>query len=298
MDRLLAARDDLAWLPAAMGNARRRAQLKGWLVGGALASTAAVGLALALTPLVLISKLAVLGGLGTYFAGRVAGEREFRRMLRELAKGRVPLARVEVVHDGELVAVQGRIELLDDAVSYTASDAPGPAPREASSESNAPAPGALAQASICGYLHDTRGVYRRMQFEAEGHWIAEGAVDFALIDATGGRLIVNTAGARWWVSSRERFMYPTASLATRADVPANVQEKLANFSAFLASERVLCAGEDVVVVGYKSRSEDVGGDFAGYRQAPLRASLTSGPLVPLVIVRVTDLESTPDADWL
>ena len=66
--------------------------------------------------------------------------------------------------------------------------------------------------------------------------------------------------------------------------------------ALQAAEQVLEVGAEVQVVGYKTASPDVGGAVVDYRLPPQRATLRSGPDLPLVITRVRDLERPPDDD--
>jgi len=60
-------------------------------------------------------------------------------------------------------------------------------------------------------------------------------------------------------------------------------------ASFEAFEQVLEVGTHVQIVGYKTTSRDPGGDVRDYRTAPERATLRSGPTLPLVITRISDL---------
>jgi hypothetical protein len=52
---------------------------------------------------------------------------------------------------------------------------------------------------------------------------------------------------------------------------------------------VLTAGTRVQIVGYKTASADVSGNVVDYRLPPQRATLRSGPELPLVITALDDL---------
>lgn len=246
-------REDQAWMPRAVRWASRGATAA--VVGG---SVTALGAALAFAPsLVVVWKGLVLAGAGATVVGRQVGQAVYHRQLRRLASGDLPLAEVDARDEGELVVVRGTIE---------------------------------AEAPLTGVLVGARGVYRRMVWEPAGRWVSEAATDFTLIDATGARVRVLAAGARWLVDSVEPWTYPR----TRFDgdgVSPSIRALAARSAAahINAAERVLAVGEEVQVVGYKTASPDVGGRVVDYRLPPQRATLRSGPAQPLVITRVADL---------
>ncbi len=106
----------------------------------------------------------------------------------------------------------------------------------------------------------------------------------------GNRILIEAAGARWMVPPRELVSYPGARF-TREDLPTRVRELAAGRSTIDAYERVLPAGTPVQIVGYKTATADATGDIVGeaYRMAPQRATLRSGPELPLVITALADL---------
>jgi hypothetical protein len=57
-----------------------------------------------------------------------------------------------------------------------------------------------------------------------------------------------------------------------------------------AFEYVLAVGTRVQLVGYKTASADVTGTFVDYRLPPQRATLRSGPDLPLVITATSDIK--------
>ncbi len=247
---------DRDWLPPGV---RRR----GWIAAGAVwvgGGAALIGSVVAAPPLLFFWHGLLAAGAGTAVAGDRVGRLVFRRQLARLARGEVELAEVGRREEGELVVVRGTIEATD---------------------------------SLSGLLVDATGVYRRMIFAAGRRWVHEAATDFALVDDRGHRVLVQGAGARWLVSAREAVTYPVARL-DRDGVPGPVRDRVralraAGEALIEASERVLAAGTAVRVVGYKTTSADVTGEAQGYRRPPQRATLRSGPELPLVITGVDDL---------
>lgn len=253
-------RDDRDWLPAGV----RRA---GWLVSGAVWGGAGVAIAgaVAVAPAVLVLwKGLLLGGVGAALAGERAGHLAFRRRLTKLTRGEVELADVGRREEGELVVVRGTIAPARETIGEPV--------------------------TLTGVVRDRPGVYRRLIFEPGRAWVHEAAVDFALVDERGHRVLVQAGGARWLVPTPELVTYP----AWRFDhdlVPARVRElvRASGRPAIEAVERILPVGARVQVVGYKTQSADVSGDVMGYREAPQRATLRSGPTLPLVITTLDDL---------
>jgi hypothetical protein len=232
----------------------------GWLAAGAVwtASGAALVGAVAAAPAVLLFWHAVLaGGAGVAIAGDSVRRALFRRRLAGMARGELELASVGRREEGELVVVRGTIE---------------------------------THAPLRGLLVDAAGVYRRMIFQARGAWVHEAATDFSLVDERGERVLVQGGGARWMVPPREALTYP-ASRFDQDGIPREVRDRVrgAGDDEVEASELVLEPGTAVQVVGYKTTSPDVTGEAQGYRLPPLRATLRSGPDLPLVITRVADL---------
>ena len=257
MERTHRWRDDQAWLPAGVRWASRGATAAVW--GG---SAAALGTSLLVAPaLVLVWKGLVLVGAAAAVAGRQVGQAMFQRQLKKLARGDLALAELDARAEGELVVVRGRIE---------------------------------AAAPLTGLLVDAAGVYRRMVWEPGGRWVSEAAVDFALVDERGHRVLVQAGGARWLVARREPWAYPATRLDRDGVAPAIRQlARTSGQAAIQAAERVLPVGAEVQVVGYKTASADVGGSVVDYRLPPQRATLRSGKDLPLVITLVADL-ADPD----
>ena len=88
--------------------------------------------------------------------------------------------------------------------------------------------------------------------------------------------------------SRELVTYPGIRF-TGDSVPSRVQRVTAGKAEVEAIERVLPVGTLVQVVGYKTTSAATDGVVRDYRLPPQRATLRSGPEIPLVISRVDEL---------
>ena len=251
VERTHELRRDQDWLPSG-------ARLGGRLVTAAMWTGATLGIvgSALLIPVPELWSFPV-GGLA--FGAAVASERARRALLRRymarLTSGAVHLAEVDRRAEGELMVVRGTIE---------------------------------AAASLTGTLSDTRGVYRRMTLTAMGKlWVHEAAVDFALIDDTGERILIQAGGARWLDPSLPFTWYPSLQLDQEGMPPAVRALVRGNRAALVAaSERVLTIGAHVQVVGYKTVSADASGAVAGYRLPPQRATLRSGPDLPLAIISI------------
>jgi hypothetical protein len=254
MERTHRLRDDLAWLPRHARRTSRMIRGASW----AAVSAGVVG-AIVATPLVAIAlwKAAVIGGAGSIALGERSARAALRRQLARMAAGELALADVDTRAEGELVCVRGTIDAEPDA-------------------------------RLRGLLVETEGVYRRLVFRAHGRWVYEAAVDFTLIDDSGARIRIEAAGARWVTPLRELVVYPGGSFLGR--VPAKVGTIAAGREEVEARERVLPVGAHVQIVGYKTTTADATGTARDYREPPQRATLQSGPDLPLVIVRTDEAE--------
>ncbi len=246
-------RDDLAWVPREARRTSRLIRTGTWaaVAGGALGAVAAMPVAAAL-----LWKLAVVGGAGTVALGERAARVALRRQLARMAAGELALAELDARPEGELVLVRGTIE-------------------------------AEPEAALHGLLVDAAGVYRRVVFQARATWVHEAAVDFTLVDERGARIRIEAAGARWLTPHRDLVTYPAQRLV-RDDAPAKVRGLVAGRQTVEAIERVLPIGAQVQIVGYKTTSADATGTARDYRVPPQRATLESGPDLPLVIVRTDE----------
>ena len=252
MQRTHRLRADRAWLPRGVRSA-------GHMVSGGIWASAGAAITGALLfggPAVYVMwKGLVLAGAGAAAAGERAGHVVLRRQLRRMAGGHIELAELGARPEGELIVVRGTVQ---------------------------------SETLLDGVLVEARGVYRRMVFEPGRKWVHEAAVDFTLVDERGQYILIQAAGARWMVPTRELMTYPAARF-DRDGVPREVRALASGKDTIEASERVLAPGTAVQVVGYKTASADIGGDFIDYREPPQRATLRSGPDLPLVITALEDL---------
>jgi hypothetical protein len=202
-----------------------------------------------------------------FAGGYVAGDRAARAVLRgrlnKLARGGVDLSNLKQEADGELVHVRGRIK---------------------------------AKETLQPLLGEGPAVYRRVVFSVGGErWVHEAAVDFHLVDvATGERVLVQVAGAHLVAPEpkRARIEGETAhsifeltldpQLRKNAD-SAGVRIGRADKSAISAGEVLLRDGDEVEVVGVKTRSIDPTVEMRLMRETPERATLRSGKELPLIV---------------
>ena len=245
--------DDLDWLPPSV---RRTRKVVSGSVWGAASAVILGAFALSPALVAVLWKGFAAGAAGAAVAGERIGQTMLRRKLRKIASGEIQLASLEERHEGELVVVEGIVEAED---------------------------------TLAGVITDRRGVYRRMIFDPKGaKYVYEAAVDFALVDDAGNRILIEAAGARWMTPMRELVTYPRSRFE-QPDTPAPVRALLRAKPQIEAIEDVLATGIRVQVVGYKTASADVTGRVVDYRLPPQRATLRSGPALPLVITAVQDL---------
>ncbi len=250
MSRTHALRADLAWVPRHARRAGRAVKGATWVAVGV---AGVVGVALSPVSAFLMQG-ALVGGAGAVALADRAARNMLQRRLAKMAAGELALADLDTREEGELVVVRGRIE---------------------------------AETTLQGFLLETAGVYRRMTFRARGTWVHEAAVDFTLVDDQGTRILVQTAGARWLTPSRELVTYP-GSRFQKEDAPPQIRHVAAGRPTVEAIERVLPVGTQVQIVGYKTVTPDATGTQRDYRHPPERATLRSGPELPLVITRLDE----------
>lgn len=253
VERTHRLKDDLDWLPPSV---RRTRKLVTGTVWGATTATLVGALAISPGLVAVLWKGFAAGAAGAAVAGERIGQTMLRRKLTKIASGEIELASLEERKEGELVVVEGTIEAED---------------------------------TLRGVLTDAQGVYRRMIFDPRGaRYVYEAAVDFALVDDAGHRILIEAGGARWMTPMRELVAYPRARF-DQPDTPPSVRALLRQKPLIEAIEDVLVPGTRVQVVGYKTASADVSGRVVDYRLPPQRATLRSGPALPLVITAVRDL---------
>jgi hypothetical protein len=257
LERTVRAKDDLDWLPPSFKAIR-------WTVAGTLwtGMVGVLGASLAfLKPgfFIMGKGIAVLFA-GGYYAGDRAAKAVLRARLKALAHGQVDLTRLQRAEDGELVHVRGRVK---------------------------------AERVLSGVLSDERAVYRRLVFNVSGErWVHEAAEDFRLVDETGETAIVEVQGARLIVPEpkQQRVEGDVAQRVIALTVDPNQELRmLARFrygdrgNSISAGELLVREGDEVEIVGYKTRSVDQRVTERLARDTPLRATLKGGRGLPLLV---------------
>jgi len=260
MRRLHAAKDDLDWLP------ERYRLLRGAVVGSVWAT---LGGAFAATVwftaghgVIYVAGKGVLAiGAGGYWLGDRVSKGIVSRRLAKLASGDVDLSRLSNSTDGDLVHVRGVVR---------------------------------ASKTVASRLGGSPGVYRRTRAVfGEQAAIEEEAVDFQLVDAEGHAIGVEVDRARWLVHDGKLQKVTLADVESLLELPA-VQKLVApgkmrrKTPPIRATEVMLRPGDEVEVVGYKSRKVDPTVVDRLARETPMRATLRSGKELPVVILRVKE----------
>jgi hypothetical protein len=201
--------------------------------------------------------LAVLAA-GGYVAGDRAARGVLRGRLRKLAHGAVDLSRLPAEADGELVHVTGKVRALGGS----------------------------------------QGVYQRMVFSFDGatRVVHETAQDFWLV-GQGEPVLVDVGEARLLADGKQQSIDGTLPRALELETLARPlltdrtlqhrdqrRQKGKRIGAVRVSEYVLRDGDDVEIVGYKSRTIDPTVAMRMERETPFRATLRGGKALPLLIV--------------
>jgi hypothetical protein len=261
--RTVSARHDLDWLPPSMKAVR-------WTVAGTIWTGIAgltIGtLALSKFHIYFWGKGIAALVAGGYYAGDRAARTVLRRRLGKLARGAVDLSRLQREEDGELLHVRGKVR---------------------------------AHQAILGLTSEAPGVYRRVVFSIGGSLgarvVHEAAVDFSIVDASGERVTVQVEDARLLAPEPRRIRLDEATVRKLAELP--LPDKLGRvFGAWLlraaagkrvqpvlGSEVLLQDGDEVELVGYKTRVVDPTVGERLERETPMRATLRSGRDLPLLI---------------
>ena len=263
MRRLLLAKHDLDWLPKRYRYVRGAVMGGVWtVIGGSLVAATLWGAHV----FVMGKGLVFIGTGGQLLADRVA-KRIVRGRLGKLASGDVDLARLSNSEDGDLVHLRGTVR---------------------------------AHEQVPSLLGGAPGVYRRVRASfAEVQAIEERAVDFQLVDTDGNAIGIEAEGARWLVDDAKQMKLIDADVLGPFDdlEPARKflerrRERLARKKRLWgthqasAAEVMLRAGDEVEVVGYKSRKVDLSMGDRMFRETPMRATLRAGKDLPLIISSV------------
>jgi hypothetical protein len=249
-------KDDLDWLPGWLKAVR-------WTVAGTvwtgLFGSLAVVLVFSHGHFFFFGKGLTALALGGFYAGDKSARLFLRRRLAKLARGDVDLARLKHEADGELVHVKGRVR---------------------------------ARERLSGLLGG-EGVYRRVNFNiGDVRLVHEAAVDFALVDGSGELVIVQTADSRLISAEPKPVVLGESAaqplLALELPPPAqkvvnDLRQRGKPLPAIKAAEVLLREGDEVELVGYKSRVVDSTVVERLERETPLRATLRGGKNLPLLI---------------
>jgi hypothetical protein len=150
-----------------------------------------------------------------------------------------------------------------------------------------------ARGTVEAFLDHAPAVFRRMVFhlDARSPVIHEAAVDFELVDGRGEAIAVEVEGARLLVQpprarmeyAAEQFLALPLPSALSRPFGAVTIRRLNKAKGVRAAEVLLRDGDEVEVVGYKARRIDPTVASRLERDTPMRATLRSGRLLPLLI---------------
>jgi hypothetical protein len=279
-------KQDLDWLPPNLQMVRKVVSRTIW--------TGAIGAGVASIALPHLHLAGLVGGftkamfVGGVFAGDRAARSLLRRRLIKLTHGQLDLSRLRQEPDGELVHVRGRVR---------------------------------AGRHLPGVFDPSvRAVYRRLRLFLGDElpvlrWIHEAAVDFSLVDERGEAVTVQVQGARLVVADpklvrlgdcdpeveRILALLPMAANAhawlARRDARVQRGKPLLRSPArghwrgdfrLAVGEALLRDGDEIEVVGYKSRVVDPTLAARLERDIPLRATLRSGRELPVILSMAID----------
>ena len=257
MERTHLALTDQNWLPASINAARVAA-----LVG----STAA-GIAGAFALSTHAPDYALMGGGGVFLGSTLSVSLKVVGTLLRRRATPIELAQLATVPDGELVRVRGRVRV---------------------------------RVPLRAFLNGRPGVYRRMRFAfdrtARTAVIHEAAVDFALGDAAGTQIWIETGDARLIARPPKMAKYDDEfqERFLSLPLPDRLQSRARRGLALVAEGRshhllpihagevLIGDGDEIEVIGYKSRVIDPTVADRLARDTPMRITLRGGKM-PLVL---------------
>jgi hypothetical protein len=263
LDRTHLGKHDLDWLPPQYRAIR-------WTVAGSVwtgifGSVAALSVFSHVNAIVFGKGLAVLAASG-YVAGDRVARTVLRGRLRKLAHGAVDLSRLPSEPDGELVHVVGRVRALKPVGGIVKPEA--------------------------------RAVYRRVVFSidttrvvheaAEDFWLVSGNGEPVLVEAAEARLLAPDGDGAWFESGS-----PVLETLEALPLPSQLDAVMARrhqrrdkgkkVGRTRVAETLLCDGDEIEVLGYKSRTVDVMVASRLERDTPYRATLRAGQRFPLLL---------------
>jgi hypothetical protein len=256
MERTHLLRHDLDWLPPGYRAVR-------WVVAGGLWTTMVggiIGLGLvAHVPVYAFGKGLAILAAGGAVAGDRAARGVLRGRLRKLARGAVDLSRLPAEPDGELVHVSGKVRAL----------------------------GA------------DKAVYRRIVFSFDGQTraVRETAQDFwlvgegepVLVEVGDARLLADGAATKLppddpRARELEELARPLSNILRRVIEHRDKRRmKGKKIGKVRVNEMALRDGDEVEILGYKTRTIDPSVSMRLERDTPYRAALRGGKSLPLLI---------------
>ena len=251
LDRTEPVSRRLDWLPRPLRATRWSVSSGIWAGTGLLLAGS-----LAVAPWLLFYWQALcLVGVGGGVLGERAGAYALRRRLQLLSRGKASLDRMGNEEDGAVVQVRGKVRAAEKLESI---------------------------------LHRVPAVYRRLVVEVAGRrYQHEAAMVFDVVDTDGGWVRVFPAGARWLGPVPELMEYPWAAFDGATPSLRKVLKGQPG-GRFKAIETVLRDGDEVTVVGQKTRVADPTGSPALYRDAPQRGALRSSRGWPLIVAKADE----------
>jgi len=257
LDRTRPASKDLDWLPPSFKALR-------WTVAGTLWT----GMATLLIAVFLMSRHGFIWvyakGIALLFAGGLyAGDRAARAVVRRrlvaLSHGDVALERLGQEADGELVHVRGKVR---------------------------------AGQTLPSIFGGAPVVLRRVLVHYDGgRWVNESGCDFWLVGADGEAVLVEVSNARL-ISGEPSLVKVSGEILDAAyaltqeasmRVPTDRNLKIHPRNPVTAGEVVISDGDEVEVVGYKSRTVDMTIEARMERETPMRVTLRAGKELPLLV---------------
>lgn len=257
------ARHDLDWLPPQYRAIRWT--IAGGVWTGIFGSVAALSAFTHVNAIVFGKGLAVLAASG-YVAGDRAARAVLRGRLRKLAHGAVDLTRLPAEPDGELVHVVGKVRVRTPVAGLVDAGARAAFRRNVFT------------------LETTRVVHEA----AEDFWLVAEGGEPVLVEAAQARLLAPDADGKWFQAD-DRVIHALEALPLPSQLDRVMARRRARrdkgkkLGRTRVAEILLRDGDEVEVLGYKSRTVDVMVAARLERDTPYRATLRGGQQFPLLI---------------
>lgn len=263
LERTHLGRHDFDWLPPQYRAIR-------WTVAGGIWTGLVTGVAalswFAHFNIALFGKgLAVLA-TGGYVAGDRAARAVMRGRLRKLAEGAIDLKRLPAEPDGELVHVVGKVRMRTPLAGLVAT----------------------SERAVYRRVLISLDTYRVVHEAAEDFWIVADGGEPVLVETAQSRLLVPDAVPKWYAPDSE-VARAVEALPLPAELERTMQRRSARrdkgkkLARIRVAETLLREGDEVEIVGYKSRTVDVMVATRLERDTPYRATLRGGQSLPLLI---------------